>query len=335
MTRESDRTGSPGTAFDLVIGNPPYFQVRVTSELKERFGEVISGRANIFALFFQVGLELSESRWNARLRGAAFDEQWRLLRGAARAHRRRGSITDLTVLEGSGDFSKAQIRRPSCWSWRSRLRRVGGPKGGSKQRTSSSSTVSRMRISAAWSSLEPRRSLRDGFEGRQTCGRQGSRRLPALWSGISDVPISDGSRVLARCRWSGPATCAVEPSGPATVRSIADRERGARRPEARLHPQRTPADRPGAAGQPRGRRGRPGRAPDRSCPGWHGVPRREPRQCGPGRASVSDSADPSASRLSWKQLQAAVEATGTGDRARLLTGNTQLSATELTHLVPL
>ena len=45
--------------------------------------------------------------------------------------------------------------------------------------------------------------------------------------------------------------------------------------------------------------------------------------------------DPSATGSSWKQLQVAVEAPGTGDRARLLTGNTQLSAAELTHLLPI
>ena len=44
---------------------------------------------------------------------------------------------------------------------------------------------------------------------------------------------------------------------------------------------------------------------------------------------------PKAPRLGWRQLQAALEAPGAGDRARLLTGNTQLSASELTHLLPL
>lgn len=43
--------------FDLVIGNPPYFQFAGAAEVRERFSSVISGRPNIFALFFQLGLE--------------------------------------------------------------------------------------------------------------------------------------------------------------------------------------------------------------------------------------------------------------------------------------
>lgn len=43
--------------FDLVIGNPPYFQFRATPEQRQRFAAVISGRPNIFALFFQIAFE--------------------------------------------------------------------------------------------------------------------------------------------------------------------------------------------------------------------------------------------------------------------------------------
>lgn len=47
-----------GEPFDLVIGNPPYFQFRPSREIRQRFAGVISGRVNIFALFFQAGLEV-------------------------------------------------------------------------------------------------------------------------------------------------------------------------------------------------------------------------------------------------------------------------------------
>lgn len=43
--------------FDLVLGNPPYFQFTGEPSIRQRFAEVISGRPNIFALFFQIGLE--------------------------------------------------------------------------------------------------------------------------------------------------------------------------------------------------------------------------------------------------------------------------------------
>lgn len=42
--------------FDLVIGNPPYFQFSPSKSMREHFGQVISGRPNIFAMFFQAGL---------------------------------------------------------------------------------------------------------------------------------------------------------------------------------------------------------------------------------------------------------------------------------------
>lgn len=46
-----------GEPFDLVIGNPPYFQFRADPAQRRRFAAVISGRPNIFALFFQVAFE--------------------------------------------------------------------------------------------------------------------------------------------------------------------------------------------------------------------------------------------------------------------------------------
>lgn len=43
--------------FDIVIGNPPYFEMRnLDSELRFRYKSLIGGRPNIFALFFGVGL---------------------------------------------------------------------------------------------------------------------------------------------------------------------------------------------------------------------------------------------------------------------------------------
>jgi adenine-specific DNA-methyltransferase len=43
--------------FDFVIGNPPYFEMKLTGDQSSRFSEVVAGRANIFALFFKVGIE--------------------------------------------------------------------------------------------------------------------------------------------------------------------------------------------------------------------------------------------------------------------------------------
>ncbi|UCD65098.1 MAG: SAM-dependent DNA methyltransferase [Candidatus Zixiibacteriota bacterium] len=44
--------------FDFVIGNPPYFEFKPEPAVRNRYREVISGRANIFSMFVKLGLNL-------------------------------------------------------------------------------------------------------------------------------------------------------------------------------------------------------------------------------------------------------------------------------------
>lgn len=44
--------------FDFVIGNPPYFEFKPSRKLENRFGEIMGGRTNIFSLFIYQGLKL-------------------------------------------------------------------------------------------------------------------------------------------------------------------------------------------------------------------------------------------------------------------------------------
>jgi adenine-specific DNA-methyltransferase len=46
-----------GEKFDFVIGNPPYFEMKLEPKMKDKFRHVVSGRANIYSLFFQVGID--------------------------------------------------------------------------------------------------------------------------------------------------------------------------------------------------------------------------------------------------------------------------------------
>lgn len=57
LVRRSALEPYQGEPFDLVIGNPPYFQFNASREIRTYFARVISGRVNIFALFFQAGME--------------------------------------------------------------------------------------------------------------------------------------------------------------------------------------------------------------------------------------------------------------------------------------
>ncbi len=44
--------------YDLVIGNPPYFEFKPAADLRQRYGCVLSGRPNIFSMFIKLGLDL-------------------------------------------------------------------------------------------------------------------------------------------------------------------------------------------------------------------------------------------------------------------------------------
>jgi len=46
-----------GELFDWVIGNPPYFEMKLNEPMKSRFRDVVSGRPNIYGLFFKVGID--------------------------------------------------------------------------------------------------------------------------------------------------------------------------------------------------------------------------------------------------------------------------------------
>ena len=48
----------PEREFDIVIGNPPYFEFDPSDELRERYSESVYGRVNIYSLFIQKGIEV-------------------------------------------------------------------------------------------------------------------------------------------------------------------------------------------------------------------------------------------------------------------------------------
>ncbi len=44
--------------YDFIIGNPPYFEITPDAEIRNRYGMLLGGRANIFGLFIKLGLDL-------------------------------------------------------------------------------------------------------------------------------------------------------------------------------------------------------------------------------------------------------------------------------------
>jgi len=44
--------------FNIVVGNPPYFEFTPSKEIRNKYKEVVNGRVNIFNLFIKLGLDL-------------------------------------------------------------------------------------------------------------------------------------------------------------------------------------------------------------------------------------------------------------------------------------
>ena len=44
--------------YDYIIGNPPYFELKLNEEVKKKYFDIIKGRVNIFSLFIKTGLDL-------------------------------------------------------------------------------------------------------------------------------------------------------------------------------------------------------------------------------------------------------------------------------------
>ncbi len=298
--------------YDLVIANPPYFQIPVTPELKRRFGEVISGRANIFALFFKVGLDLLTPAGTLAFivppsmnSGAYFEALREHITG-------RAVISDLTVLEGSRLFEGANTAAQLLVLEKDR------PPDGRFVFEHSEPAAGFRRVIFSES---PER-LRRGFEGRRTLWQLGYEAVTGT------VVWNQRRRDLRRAAGAG------------TVPLIWSRD---------LHGGGfDPGARAGRSGETR-----PGQIVSRrSLVGPALLVNRVVGSVGRGELRtamvpagmeflaenhvnvIRRRPDRRAAPLDWSGLQTAIEAPDAGDRARLLTGNTQISASELTHLLP-
>ena len=316
---EPDR-GGPG--YDLVVGNPPYFQLRPTPDQRRRFAGVISGRANIFAFFFKAGLDAL--RPGGRLAyivppsmnsGAYFER--------LREHLvERARITRLTVLEGSSRFEGANTAVQLLV-----LQKRAGPAGTA-------------RTTDAGHGTEPfvfeRHSAGTGFhrvlftEQPERLARQFEERR-TLWQ----LGYRAGTGTIV---WNQHREQLSDRPGPGTVRLFWSHDLG------------PAAERPPGLG-----RRKPGYVS--GCEPRFGpallvnrvvgaVGRGELRTAfvGPGEPYLAenhvnvislrdDAGGPPA--IGWAALRESLESPGAIERVRSLTGNTQISASELTHLLPL
>lgn len=294
-----------GEGFDLIVGNPPYFQFRADPVIRERFAPVISGRPNIFALFFQASIEALKPGGRLAFvvppsmnNGAYFEGLRRFVTATC-------SIDFLEIAKGAHLFEGAQTSVQLIV-----LTKGGAGEGHVFARNCAESGFARTIFAedpdALAAAFEGRSSLHDlGFEAStgtvvwnqakdRLRARPGPGTVPLIWArNIRGGTLELGGLpnrkqyVLATRPQRGPAILVNRVVGTVGTGSI----RCAFVDEAFEF-------------------------------------------AGENHTNVITARDPD-SNADWDHLLEALMSPGTAERVRLLTGNTQISATELTHLLPL
>lgn len=325
-----------GADFDLVIGNPPYFQLRLDRARRERFAGVISGRANAFALFFQVGLE--QLREGGRLgyvvppsmnSGAYFEALREFLIG-------EGEIRDLTLLEGTGLFEGANTAAQLLVIEKTKDPDRAG-------RFFFRREVPEAGFRRVIFSQDPKR-LAAEFEGRKTMWELGLEAVTGqvVWnqnrdrlheeSGPGRVPLVWSHSIDRERLVEGPEGIGlVRPGKP----GFFDAEGAGRTPL--LGPAIVVNRVVGAVGRGELRAGLVPEGTAFLAENHVNVirPRQSPSSGGSDNRRGRRKSDPPLVEGVWERVLASLRESGVSERVRLLTGNTQISARELTHLLPL
>lgn len=289
-----------GEPYDLVIGNPPYFQFRATPEQRRRFADVISGRPNIFALFFSAGLDALREGGQLGFvvppsmnNGAYFD--------ALRRHVvARSEVEHLQVVTQADLFADAQTA----------VQLVVLRRGASSGRHVFHSGCSRLVLAE-----DPLR-LAAEFAGRRTLAQLGYEAVTGtvVWNqhrqALRERPVDGTVRLLWSSNVGLGGRLVDDPCRPGWI--VAER--------ALVGPALVVNRVVGAVGTPRLR-----------CAL---VPADEPF-LGENHVNVVRARTDQTPQVGWDELLAALRKPEVTERVRLLTGNTQVSATELTHLLPL
>lgn len=296
-----------GEPFDLVVGNPPYFQFRADADLRARFREVISGRVNIFALFFRVGLEalrpggqlafVAPPSMNA---GAYFDRLRRYLVRRARVefleihgepdlfHRANTAVQLIVLRAGEGSSAGPHVAR--CDDPPPRFRRLVFTEdaGAFARRRASGDSLFRLGYEAVTGTV--------------------------VWNQHRAALRRRPDRGTALLIWSHNIGETLEVAGDRSKPQFIETDRRERGPAIVVNRVI------GAVGK--------GRLRCALVPeGMEFVAENHVNVVRPHGGF--------APRVTFGELLAALRRETTGECARLITGNTQLSATELTHLLPL
>lgn len=295
-----------GDPFDLVIGNPPYFQFRASPDERTRFAPVISGRPNIFALFFQIAVEAVRPGGQVAFvvppsmnNGAYFEALRNFIL-------RSGAIEHLEILPGSDNFEGANtaaqliVIRVGADGGRFFLRRRCGESG----------------FSRTIFSPHPE-AIQGEFRGRSTLWELGYEAVTGtvVWNRNRDRLTRASDAHTVPLIWS---------------HNIADGRLDLRDDHRRAQYLRENRPLLGPALVVNRIVGSVGRGSLRVAPVPEGM-----RFVAENHVNVIRRREGVAQKVGWKELLASLSDPAIGTRVKRLTGNTQISARELTHLLPL
>jgi adenine-specific DNA-methyltransferase len=336
-----------GSGFDLVLGNPPYFQLRLDRAERDRFAGVLSGRANIFALFFQIGLEQLKPGGTLAyivppsMNSGAYFEALREYLAS------RSEVVDLTILDGTGIFEGANTAIQLLVLKKHQSQpAVGRKTGAGNGNPTHRGFVFRREVPEAGFrrvvfSPDPDR-LAAEFGGRETLWELGLEATTGqvIWNENRDRLKDEPGPGRVPLIWShsiGRDRLELEGSGPGKPGKPGFYDTGNAGKAPLTGPAIVVNRVVGAVGRGELRAALVPAGTAFLAENHVNVIRARR----PSGASGSDNrhqgrkSDPPCREVDWDRVLAALLAPGVAGRIQLLTGNTQISARELTHLLPL
>ena len=307
LARRSALDPYQGELFDLVIGNPPYFQFNAPREMRTYFARVISGRVNIFALFFQAGMEVLKPGGQLAfvvppsMNNGAYFERLREYLAA------RSAVEFLEIHQDQSIFDQAQ--------------------------TPVQLLVLRRGRKDAGRHVFVRRNPANGF--RRTIFSENPAALEASFAGRSSLFDLGYEAVTGTIAWNQHRLALRRESGRRTVpliwaHNIEDEIR--LRPDHKK-PQFIETERPSLTGPAIATNrivGSVGSAELRCALIPEGM-----KFIGENHVNVIRHHGRFDPKMDWNGLLEALRTPAAAQRVRMLTGNTQVSAAELTHLLPI
>jgi adenine-specific DNA-methyltransferase len=296
-----------GEPFDFVIGNPPYFQFRASPEERSRFAQVISGRPNIFALFFKSSLDVLREGGKLGFvvppsmnNGAYFDALRNFIV-------KTGTVDFLQVVDDAHLFADAQTAVQLIVI----TKRSSGRQPHVFTRTCAASGFTRTIFAE-----QPKEYSRQ-FEGRSSLFELGFEAVTGtvIWNQVRDQLRTEPEPGSVPLIWANNLR-----DGQLFL------ENDERRPQYVLSARTVH----GPAIAVNRIVGSVGAGTIRCALIPAGM-----EFAGENHTNIIRARGIAKQLAGWDQLVAALQSPATAERVRLLTGNTQVSATELTHLLPL